>query len=141
MLKSLESLEMARTSRWRKRRHKILRIWNDYMQKEVNWSKNNHLKITNARNKPKMKNKNTLAQNWNVTIHDATKLSKHTKISDPLHYEGPMTRSSTKKFKQALNLFVLHITRKMVDSTSSTSLELHDDEFKLINLISYSKIN
>ena len=71
---------------------------------------------------------------------DAIELSKPTKISNPLHYGGPMTRSRTKKFKQALNLFVLHITSKL-DSTTSGSLELHDGEFKLINLIYYFEIN
>lgn len=51
-----------------------------------------------------------------------------------------MTRSRTKKFKQALNSFVLHIISKL-DSTTSGSLEPHDEEFKLINLIYYSEIN
>ena len=73
--------------------------------------------------------------------NDATKLSKPTKISDPLHYEGPMTRLRTKKFKQALNSFVLYIMSRMVDSTSSASIELNNEEFKLISLISYSEIN
>ena len=54
--------------------------------------------------------------------NDATKLSKPTKISDPLHYEGPMTKSRTKEFKQALNSFVLYNMSRMMDLTLSISM-------------------
>ena len=74
--------------------------------------------------------------------NDATKvLSKPIKLNDPLHYERPITRSKTKKFKQSLNSFVLCIMSKMMDLTSSANMELNNKEFKLINLISYSEIN
>ena len=52
-----------------------------------------------------------------------------------------MIRIRTKKFKQEMNSFILYIMSKMVDQTLSTSMEMHDEEFKLINLISYFKIN
>ena len=74
--------------------------------------------------------------------NDATKvLSKPIKLNDPLHYKRPITKSKTKKFKQSLNSFVLYIMSRMVDSTSSASIELNNEEFKLISLISYSEIN
>ena len=74
--------------------------------------------------------------------NDATKVpSKPIKLSNPLHYEGPMTKASTMKFKQALTSFVLYTMSRMVDLTSSTIMELNNEEFKLISLISYSELN
>ena len=40
-----------------------------------------------------------------------------------------------------INSFILYIMSKMVDLTSSANMELNNEEFKLINLISYSEIN
>ena len=70
--------------------------------------------------------------------NDATKEpSKPIKLNDPMHYERPMIRATTKKFKQALTSFVLYIMNKRVNSTSSANMEPSDEEFKLVSLISY----
>ena len=63
--------------------------------------------------------------------------SKSIQPRDPLHYERPMIRARTKKFKQALNSLFLYIMRNMVDLTSSASMELNKENFKLVCLISY----
>ena len=70
--------------------------------------------------------------------NNATKeQSKPIKLNDPLHYERPMTRARTKKFKQALTSFAFYSMNKMVDSNSSENMEPSDEEFKLVSLISY----
>ena len=70
--------------------------------------------------------------------NDVTKEpSKPIKLNDPLHYERPMTKARTIKFKQALTSFFLYIMNKIVDSTSSTNIEPSDEEFKLVSLILY----
>ena len=70
-----------------------------------------------------------------VYLYDAIKVSSSNKPNhlsdDSIYFEGLMIRSRAKRFKNALNSFVLSIMNKVV--------EPQDEDIKLVSLILYSE--
>ena len=53
---------------------------------------------------------------------------------DPLAFDGPLTRSRTKKFKQALNSYLEHIFKLSNHGNFNDDIDL-----KMVNLIALNK--
>ena len=66
--------------------------------------------------------------------NDATKDTIKPWSKDPLAFDGPMTRSRTKKFKQALNSYLEHILKLSNHENFKDDLDL-----KMVNLIALNE--
>ncbi|XP_048229055.1 uncharacterized protein LOC125369826 [Ricinus communis] len=57
--------------------------------------------------------------------------------TDPLKYEGPITRARSKRFKATLCSFMVHVINKMHSRSKDSELDLEDQDSTLINCISF----